>query len=228
MEVTNFYVPNSSMRFKMIEDSERYHKTKVPKSKDEAKFQDSDVPIGIWSWAKSNQEYKQLISNLGINEIDNEQILMNLVEGDSNYQALEATNYRNDPDQKGSILFKESRAFEMYILKEVRGWTVKSIAAKYGIDGHSVLRWVREVRNEIKRKLAVSKWLHPTSKGKITNDHVEEVSSFLKEKIGWRLTVAWIQKHISEKSNLACISDTTLRKVLKKNLGLVFKKVDKI
>ena len=228
MEITNFYVPNSLMRFKMIDDSERYHKTKVPKSKDEAKFQDSDVPIGIWSWAKSNQEYKQLISNLGINKIDHEQILMNLVEENSNYQALESTNYRNDPYQKNSILFKTSRAFEIYILKEVRVWTVKSIAAKYGIDGHSVLRWVRKLRNKIKRKLAVSKWLHPTSKEKITDDNVEEVSSFLIEKIGWRLTVAWIQKHISEKSNLACISDTTLRKILKKNLGLVFKKVDKI
>ena len=157
----------------------------MPKSKDEAKFQDSDVSIGIWSWAKSNKEYKQLISNLGINEIDNEQILMNLVEGNFNYQSLETTNYWNDPDQKGSILFKESWDFEMNILKEVRGWTVKSNASKYGIDEHSVLRWVREVRNEIKRKLVVSKWLHPISKEKVTDDHVEEVSSFFwKKKLG--------------------------------------------
>ena len=35
MEVTNFFVQNSSLRFKMIDDSERYHKTKVLKSKDE-------------------------------------------------------------------------------------------------------------------------------------------------------------------------------------------------
>ena len=57
---------------------------------------------------------------------------MNLVEGNSNYQALETTNCRNDPDQMSSILFKESRAFEMYILKEVKGWIVKFIASKYG------------------------------------------------------------------------------------------------
>ena len=89
----------------------------MPKSKDEAKFQDSDVPIGIWSWAKSNQEYKQLISNLGINEIDNDQILMNLVEGNSNYQTLETTNYRNDPNQRTQFYSKNLELLRCISLK---------------------------------------------------------------------------------------------------------------
>ena len=226
MEVTNFYVPNFSMRFKMIDELERYQNSEVKNSDDEYKLQVEDVPIGIWNCSKSNNEYRQLTYNLGINEINNDQILNNLMEGQSDYQVLKSNKLEDEPEHKYSILFKEFQVFEMYILKEARGWSIKSIAAKYGIDGNTVLRWVREVRNKIKRKWERSKLLHITPRWKVTDDHIKEVSSFLKAKMGWRITVAKIQNHLIEKNNRACISSTTLRKILKKNLGRVFKKED--
>ena len=146
MEVTNFYTPNSSMKFRMIDISMRHIKERAKKSEDEVKFQDRDAPIGIWNWAKSNQEYKLLLSKLGVSQTDNEQILINLMEENIDYHSNNTARLYSYPDQKDSILFKESQIFEIYILKEVRRWTVKSIAAKYGIDSHTVIEWDRQAR----------------------------------------------------------------------------------
>ena len=62
------------------------------------------------------------------------------MEGHSDYQVLKSNKLEDEPEHKYSILLKKFQVFEMYILKEARGWSIKSIAAKYGIDGNTVLR----------------------------------------------------------------------------------------
>ena len=147
------------------------------------KFQERDALIGIWNWAKSNQEYKLLFSKLGVSQTNHEQILIDIVKENLGYDSNNTARLYSYLDQNSSILFKESQIFEIYILNMVRRWTVNSIVAKYDIDSHTVIEWDKHARKEIKRILTQSKYLHLASKGNITNDRIEEVSSFLKEKL---------------------------------------------
>ena len=78
MEFTNFYIPNTTLMMKMIKRSDRIPKKRTISGADTPTDGDRIVPFGVCNYAKYNMNYKAIVLNLNLVELDNNTIIQNL------------------------------------------------------------------------------------------------------------------------------------------------------
>ena len=97
--VSNLFWPSFSKTFVMSEFTSQRINDNLNDSEDDVKMQDGNIPVGIIDSIKMNKEYKELLKNLEIDQLENIQALQIIEDALNDNENLKITkSLRIDDD----------------------------------------------------------------------------------------------------------------------------------
>ena len=136
--VTNYYLPTSSDIMKLIKIPEKAKgRTKVFGVTEDSIFW-TLIPPGYWDACVQNQNYRDLVSNLQIDDKDNNELIDILLKSDKSHDdasmehGLNANNLIKYPDYSDKIVK------EFLKLRLLQKWSIKSIEATLQISDDDI------------------------------------------------------------------------------------------
>ena len=223
--VSSTYFPNSTTEFKLlnIEDDKRSNSFEVerwPNSDD-----DSILMPGLANGWKKNNNYKTLISEIGLADLDNDEIID---------QFSKFIDY-NKKNPCSSTLFsfrysywtnKVSNEIKDLIIKNwSEGWSLKTAASMFGLD-ETLWRLIINESKASKKQIQKIEKLEKLPYC-ITQQHILKANEFLKLFTNKKITLKVLQLHLRSIDGIRALSKTGVYFLLTKVLNYSYKRAHK-
>ena len=220
--VSSTYFPNSTTEFKLlnIEDDKRSNSFEVerwPNSDD-----DSTLMPGLANDWKKNNNYKTLISEIGLADLDNDEIID---------QFSKFIDY-NKKNPCSSTLFsfrylywtnKVSNEIKDLIIKNwSEGWSLKTAASMFGLD-ETLWRLIINESKASKKQIQKIEKLEKLPYC-ITQQHILKANEFLKLFTNKKITLKVLQLHLRSIDGIRALSKTGVYFLLTKALNYSYKR----
>ena len=228
MEYSNFYCPGFDEAFVL-----KKHEKETPPATIMTEEWDPDslavvIPVGLSDCPKMNTKYADLLQNLGVNDMNNKQIMEELesvlgirTSGDSE-ESMQWVPVQHDGERNQRI------HSQLVFLRLYKRWSINSIATKLSMQVHEV----RRVLKEYKRKLKAIRRAHANettqNRRKLKTYHLQTLESSLDGRKGTRITVSKLKRDLTQNHpELDGISDFCIRDALKNHWAFSFKKLER-
>ena len=186
------------------------------------------VPAGGSSCAKWNRNYKMLINNLEMHVFTQEE-LFNSVEKWLADELMKSNSIEiNLSMRQPAINLLEEKELEIAGLINYMGWSASSIWSKFKISASQLNQILSKVKKEgVKRKRNI-KAAFKYKQSQYERREINYVKEAVDSQLGEWITVATIRRKLMKEYPEENLSSSKIRRLLKSELKMVFKNLDKV
>ena len=227
MEITNFYIPNSDQKLKLLKEPDNQFVWDKELEQLSTKWKNNPFPVGILDCAKDNKGYNDLLEQSNISHNSNNDIYSWIADKYCSAYAIDDPANIVDQQQVKPDPFPSQLVQKVIYCKMVEKWSDKSIAAVTKLR----IEEIRSITNKFKVALKTSRSKEQEEKYK--NERwqkerdIEDISEAVEILRGKKFGVSTIRDYVNKKRDGGDkVSFYRVRGVMKNELGLTYKRAN--
>ena len=232
--ITNFYRPCICKSFQLNKTTRSILSESEDKIKADIDSPTNIIPVGIADGAKRNKEFKHVLDLFDVVSLSNIEIIKKFeVEYWPNPNKLSPqittpSEFELSPDYD-SLLKQVDQQTQRFVaeLHEDKRYSIQTLSSIFSLDSFVVNRIIKRTRKilAIKKKVLA----RSSRQRKLNATHIDFIRQLLTSAKSNFLSINSIKKKLlTNFEEISDISDTTVRKIVSKDLRFRFKKLDKI